>query len=426
MEEQEILLECNLNRENLPTDRSSIVYLAMSVFSPPRKLSTPPPRYICLLIDTSSSMRGEKILHAKNSAEYVVDKLEERDYLSIVAFSTSASVLIEGQHVKDKEMFKKCIQEMRAGGSTSMYEGLKTAFNELQRALTTYYGPENEPVRRIILLSDGQPTDMGGFGFLSRVTLSDYIKLAKKMREVGISIICCGIGRDYNEDLLSTLADYSGGIWRHISSPSEIKEIFSETIAEMGTVIRVKPEIIINPISGVEIDEVYMARPNVQRIPVEISGREIKIPLQDIKLDEKQIIVARMLVPPKREGKWRLAKIRLSDGGTTESVDVIANFTSNKSLWGIENNAYPRNLFMVTQSTIFAQKGIGGDTDSLKKAETQLKTLIQDKTLVYKEIKEQATLVLDSLRRTTVIKDAEERKKLKYGITVIGKKGDSK
>ena len=207
-------LKCTLNREYLPANQKAVIFLAMEVLPPADAVLklTPLPSAICLLIDRSGSMEGDKLDQAKIAANQVIDKLQPTDYVGVVTFGRKIDKVADLQQVQSMDIAtcKRKIQDMQAEGTTELYKGLDTALQQILRA-----GKDvGNVVKRVILLSDGQPTD--------NVPDEEYTRLSRRMRELGISVQTVGIGPDYNEDLLGSIAEYSGGIWKHISSASEI------------------------------------------------------------------------------------------------------------------------------------------------------------------------------------------------------------
>lgn len=153
-----VSLKSSINREYLPTDRNSIIYLALEIL-PPQNIaeSDTLPSAICLLIDRSGSMRGKKIAFARAAASQLLDDLKPSDHISLITFSDYAEVLTDFEQVErlDKSAFKNRIERLKAGGNTEMFKGLETACKQLAQPAIT----GDIPVKRIILLSDGKPTD---------------------------------------------------------------------------------------------------------------------------------------------------------------------------------------------------------------------------------------------------------------------------
>jgi Ca-activated chloride channel family protein len=240
------------------------------------------------------------------------------------------------------------------------------------------------------------------------------------MREMGISITAFGIGRDYNEDLLSILAENSGGMWYHITSPDKIPGIFSKEVGSMKTVVLSGPELILRFAAGVELMNICKSSPDVHVITnIKQEDNEIIIPLMDLRAGEPQTIVARIAVPPRPEGECRMVRAVLTSGPVTKSQDVIASYTADESLWE-ETDPYSRTLFAVTETQIRMRDGLSGDETAFKQAETQLKTILKDpNATMIKDIADRTVILKETLNRTTKVMSEEEKKKTKSDLTRV-------
>jgi Ca-activated chloride channel family protein len=289
----------------------------------------------------------------------------------MVTFADGVNVVANFEKVQSIDTFllKGKIDRLKAYGNTELYKGLETAYEQILQTSKT----ASNSVRRIILLSDGQPTD--------KVPEAEYVRLADRMREMGISMLTLGVGKDYNEDLLASLAARSGGEWKHISSPSEIPDVFSTQLAETRTVLHVLPDVVMHLSQGVEMQEVFKAIPDVYTIAnLKQSGLDFAIPLSDIKAGEPQTLAAKLSVPPGPEGQLRLATVEIEDLPGTQA-DVMVTYSKDERLLGIENNAFPRGVFSQAKTQVLTRAGLSGDTTALAQAARLAETVLKDPTL---------------------------------------------
>lgn len=108
------------------------------------------PLNLCLVIDRSSSMRGERLTQVKDAAARIVDQLGQDDYFSLVVFNDRADVVIPAQRAINKADLKAAIAQIEAAGGTEMAQGMALALQEVQRPFLT------RGISRIILLTDGR------------------------------------------------------------------------------------------------------------------------------------------------------------------------------------------------------------------------------------------------------------------------------
>jgi Ca-activated chloride channel family protein len=168
-----------------------------------------PPLNICLVLDRSTSMHGEKIEVVKAAATQIMRSLRAEDIFSLVAFSDRAEVLIPSAFQSDRIKLQSRIQMIQTGGATEMYQGLEAGYNEVRRSL------DPKRVNHILLLTDGH-------------TYGDEqscLKLAEEAGRVNIGISGFGIGSDWNDIFLDTLAGRTGSNSTYISNPQDIQRI---------------------------------------------------------------------------------------------------------------------------------------------------------------------------------------------------------
>jgi Ca-activated chloride channel family protein len=404
----QISLKCTVNREFLPPDKRSIVYLAMDIV-PPRDMDVAGAlsSAICLLIDRSGSMKGKKIEQVREAASQLVDGFLPTDYIGMVTFSDGVEVISSFERVQSVDTFllKGKIERLKAYGNTELYKGLETAYEQILQTGKT----AGNVVKRIILLSDGQPTD--------KVPETEYVRLASRMREMGISILTLGVGKDYNEDLLAALATQSGGEWKHISSPSEISDVFSTQLAETRTVLHVLPDVIMHLSQDVELQEVFKAIPDVYTITnLKQNGLDFAIPLSDIKAGEPQTLAIKLSVPPGQEGTFKLATVEVEDLPGTQ-CDIIINYSKDERLLAIENNAFPRGIFATAKTQVLTRAGISDDT-ALKQAEDLTETILKDPNLSgITTIRAAAEKIGDTIDKAKAGLSEEETKEAKEDMT---------
>jgi Ca-activated chloride channel family protein len=362
-------MQYSLNREFLPSTMGSTTYLLVDIT--PSGLSLPSSRLrinASLLIDCSGSMFEKKLKNAKEGAKNFVDLLEPSDYVSVISFEAKPHTIVKGQHVTEKEKIKKSIDSISIGSRTSMYSGVKKAFEEIGNLKFTQLGEGLEPVRRLVLLSDGKPTD--------GVPVSDYAELAKTMRKQGITVTAIGIG-DYDERYLQALADNSGGRWCHIKSPDNIKTLFGDEFHDIKTVVAPNMSLAIETTTIAELGKIYRSKPTFSEITTfERTEKGMEIPLSDLKQGETQQYIIEIGITPKIEGRFRVAEFVLKGYGIEKSENVIVTFTSDPSLYQREMSPLPTQVYREAATRVQILKAIDGDT----RAKTLLKTTLAGKT----------------------------------------------
>src|SRR5512138_911897 len=202
------------SRSNLVRlDESQLLYFILEVGAPAAARESPSsPLNVCLVLDRSTSMLGEKMDVVKATAIQVLRNLRPQDILSVVTFSDRAEVIIPAAYHQDKARLEAKIQMIQPSGATEIYQGLEAGVKEVMRSL------DRKRINHIILLTDGH-------------TYGDEqqcLALATKLAEHGIVISGMGIGQEWNDIFLDILSTRTGGSSAYIAQPQDIKRLLLE------------------------------------------------------------------------------------------------------------------------------------------------------------------------------------------------------
>ncbi len=262
-----------------------------------------PPVNLCLVIDRSGSMTGEKIARAREAAIGVVRRLERDDVFSLVTFDDRVETLIPARRVGDRRELEETIRSIRPGGSTNLYGGVTRGADEVRRHL------EEGGTPRVILLSDG-------IANVGPSSPEDLARLGAALVREGISVTTIGLGLGYNEDLMTRLARRSDGNTYFVESSRDLPRIFNE---ELGDVLAVVARRVV----------VELEFPNGVR-PVgfigregEIEGRRGSFTLNQLYGGQEKFALVEVELEPTREGVERAcarARVRYEHAGTHREV----------------------------------------------------------------------------------------------------------
>ena len=173
---------------------------------------------LVVVLDTSGSMRGEKITAARNSLMQFINLLDERDRLQVIVFNTDIITLTDLSLVGDKRQnvinrFSSIVE----GGGTRLYDAVLEAYQGLENT-----GDPNH-IRSVVVLSDGEDTE--SFNYLSDV----LSQIGATGEEAGSSIklFTIAFGEDADKDILKQIAESTGGK-QYDSDPKTINKVYSE------------------------------------------------------------------------------------------------------------------------------------------------------------------------------------------------------
>jgi len=279
-------------------------------------------RHVALCVDTSGSMGGEKIAQAREGAAWVFGLLEDEDFLTIVAFDSEASFVMRPRQwaeISREEAMSK-VERLSAGGGTDMYDGLETAGSALR---SMGYRSDEEAVRRILLLSDGKDNDH---------ELDAFTDLAEELDGMGIRIQSAGIGEDYDEETIRTIGTTARGEWTHLEQPGDIEEFFGDAVEAASEVVAPDAQLELDVAPGVEITDVYRARPQAQDVDLDWTDNVAIVKLPDLIEREHQRVVMKVHAPgmdgiPEDEAPDSVLAERRDEGPAEDEHHKLADLT---------------------------------------------------------------------------------------------------
>jgi Ca-activated chloride channel family protein len=210
-----------------------------------------PPLNICLVLDRSTSMQGESMDMLKAATIHLLNNLRQKDILGIVAFSDRAEVVVPASIYLDKRRTESQIRMMMPSGATEIYQGLKAGVNEVRRN----FSPER--INHIILLTDGH-------------TYGDEdacLRLAEDVAKEGISISGIGLGDEWNDSFLDTLASKTGGSSMLITHPKDIQTMLERRFSQLSKVFAENNRLEFEIPEGVILKYAFRLHPNTMPLP---------------------------------------------------------------------------------------------------------------------------------------------------------------
>ena len=267
------------SRPNLVNlDEPQMLYVILELEAPTEaRLSPAPPLNVCIVIDRSTSMQGEKMDIVKAAAIQVLRNLRPQDILSVVTFSDRAEVIIPASYYQERTQLEAKIQMIQPSGATEIYQGLELGVKEVMRSV------DSKRVNHIILLTDGQ-------------TYGDEqqcLALASKLAERGIGISGMGIGKEWNDIFLDVLATRTGGSSAYMAQPQDIKRLLLEKFNALAQTYADDISLTLATVDGVELSYAFRLQPDPAPILLE-SPLRLGTILQDA---STQVIFEYMIHP---------------------------------------------------------------------------------------------------------------------------------
>ena len=278
------------------------------------------PINLAIVIDKSGSMSGQRIEKAREAAILAVNMLNENDTLSIVAYDSEARVIVPATKVDNKLRIIGLINEnIYAEGGTALFAGLSKGIKQVENQLT------KDKVNRIILLSDGQAN-------IGPSSVNELSQLAIIAAKKNIAITTLGIGSDYNELLMSSIASYSDGNHVFVNNSADLENVFVHEFNDLMSAIAQDVVITIQLKNGVKPVRL-LGRDGV------IKGNEITVKMNQLFSNQEKYVLLEVIPDKGKVGQEKtLAQVDLKydnllENKTENETQVVRiSYTKDKKM----------------------------------------------------------------------------------------------
>ncbi len=266
----EVTLAHQVGKDFMPvTGGSQVAYVLVEARPTEMMAQVRMPLNFALVLDHSGSMKGAKLKNVKEAVKMVIGRLEPTDYVSVVIFDDTSQVIIPSMPANDKPGMQAAIDQIRdAGGTTSVTYG------------------DSDRCRQ----------------------------LARDAASAGISIYPLGIGADWDEDLLDSVGQLSGGMpAEFIRNATDALTIFEQQLQSAVDVAIRNASLILRLPVGVSPKKAVKVLPIISDLGQSVlSDRQVVIPLGDLEKDKPQSVLVELMIDPRPAGLFRIMQAELS------------------------------------------------------------------------------------------------------------------
>ena len=316
------------------------------------------PAAVSLVIDTSGSMAGDKIRHAREAAQKLVGELRDGDIVSVTTFSDRAEERVSPVRLDQRSRMQiaSVLAELKADGGTNLFEGVR------QAGMTVMGAPTSHPIRRVVLISDGIAT----VGMTSREQLAN---LGEKAGDRGVQLTAIGVGLEYDELTLNQLALRSSGRLYHLTDTRALPEIIGSEIGLLKGTRATNTRVSVVPAPGVQIVSVEGARG--MAMPCGGAACPVEVPLGAMFAGQHKEFVVRVRLMAPEAGSHPVASVRLlfhdpAENNLERVQEAVARFdvVNDPSLAMQRKNARAQSVFAMIdagKSTELAAQSLNSD-----------------------------------------------------------------
>ena len=207
---------------------------------------------VLVVLDISGSMSGSKLANAKQALHQLIGRIQPSDRFGLVTYESTARVVVPLQAASENnpQRWHHAVDVLETAGGTNMSAGLDLALEQLTQG-------KREHTARVLLLSDGQANE----GDPSLDGLRNRTRHLVRAEHV---LSAMGVGDDFNEDLMTALAQTGTGNFYYLSQVAQLGRFFdaelraaTETVADAVELrFQGDPSVRVLDVSGYELEHV--------------------------------------------------------------------------------------------------------------------------------------------------------------------------
>lgn len=258
-------------KPNAPLETATDLHVLLRIVPPaadPATAAKPRPRLnLSLAVDSSSSMRGRPVAEAKECAKRVVRALAEGDRISVTQYDTTVTTVVRSVVVgADRSAILAAIDGIHVRGMTNLHGGWLAAAEQAAVGLAP------DVLTRVLLLSDGQANQ-------GVTDPAEIAKQAAALAAKGIATTTIGLGENFNEDLMSALAQSGQGQASYGETADDLWPSFEAEFGLLSATCGKKVRLKLSSAAGtVTVDNGFLRDPDGSYIlPNLAHGAEISV-----------------------------------------------------------------------------------------------------------------------------------------------------
>jgi Ca-activated chloride channel family protein len=253
------------------------------------------PKRLALVVDRSGSMGGAPLAEALACVVHIAERLTPADHMALVVYDDHVDTLLPLSPMGAPKAVADAVAQVVSGGSTNLFGGWQAGAEQLE-------GGTSGSISRVILLSDGR----ANAGLCREEAIAKHCSqwLAK-----GVSTTTVGLGRGFNENLMSAMARAGGGQQYYGQTAADLYDSFDEEFSLLQAMCLRGLDVRFVPAAGVIIEPVGLVR----------KSADGSFRLSDLAWGAEA---------------WMVLRLHISPGAASEVRDLLAVSLSAHTLQG--------------------------------------------------------------------------------------------
>ena len=309
-----VTIQADLVQEKIlsGSDGKVSVALTLTAAEIEKRIQQPIPQTdLVIVLDRSGSMKGQKIHDARQAVLRLIDRLGTNDRLAVVTYSNGVDTLspLMPMNARHSRQVKAAVQRIYSGGGTNLGGGLQQGIRTLMQ--TDADGRQ----RKVILISDG----LANHGVTDPSALGN---MASGAVEHNYSVSTVGVGYDFNEVLMTTIADHGAGSYYFLEDPAHFAQVFEKEFESARNVAASNLELRIPLKDGVQLI-------HAGGYPIENKNGYAVVHPGDLLSGQQRKLFLTFKVPTDRVRDYPLGgyEVRFMAGGASREIEIEEDLT---------------------------------------------------------------------------------------------------
>lgn len=254
------------------------------------------PTDLVIVLDRSGSMMGEKIEHARAAVRELIGQLGSDDRFALVSYANfpTLDVPFAVADADARATWLARVATIAADGGTNISGGLDMAMDLIESSRRAGRSP------RAVLISDGlanqgDPSNEGLLRRAGRAARGEYV------------LSTVGVGSDFNEYLMTSLADAGTGNYYYLRGGEELASVFSREFDAARTTVAAALAVEVDPADGVRVVD-------AGGYPLEQSGSTMRFRPGSLSAGQERRVWLTLQVPNGEVGEHDLGRVTLAYG----------------------------------------------------------------------------------------------------------------
>jgi Ca-activated chloride channel family protein len=252
--------------------------------------------HVAFILDRSGSMMGQKLETAKAAVDHALGQLRPGDRFAVVAFDDTVDRVMPLSDACPEAIAaaRAAIARIESGRSTNISEAW------VEGCQLVAPGAGSGVVVRALLLTDGQATA----GLKRASELAPHVAA---LRDAGVATTCFGLGLDFDEEFLATIARAGSGNFHFIRDASLIPAFIAQELGESLMIVSRRPSL------HVEVDPDVSVKPSSDFPARRLGPGHLEVPLPDLCAGQTLEVVLAFDVPARSLGVQSPVSVTVTD-----------------------------------------------------------------------------------------------------------------